>query len=438
MSKRLSIVLIFVILLSLLGCKPTVSVPSGLLMSQKERITTPESSEMDLEELVAGNTDFVFDLYHILSSTEDNLFFSPYSISSALSMTYAGARGETEKQMADTLRYRLPQESLHPAVNALDIQLNQRDDEVDNGFQLNIVNAIWGQKDYSFLQSYLDLLAEQYGAGLRITNFAEEPEESRITINDWVSQQTVDKINDLIPAGMINNATRLVLTNAIYFDAEWEHTFDNRKTYDGTFYLLNGENVTVPMMCREGGYGYVGNPFVVDKQKRTAASYTGGEEGYLAVELAYKGNEISMLIIMPNPGRFNEIESMLNADMVNDIVSNIRGETMLLSFPKFKFESGFNLAGSLIELGMTDAFTGNADFSGMTGKRDLYISDVIHQAFVSVDEQGTEAAAATAVVWEMLSGPPPSLTLNHPFIFMIRDIPTNTILFIGRVMNPAD
>jgi serpin B len=436
MNKRLFTVLILVTLLSLLGCKPMVSAPSGVLMSQKERITAPESSEMDLDQLVAGNNDFVFDLYRTLSSTEGNLFFSPYSISSALSMAYAGARGETEEQMANTLRYRLPQESLHPAFNALDIQLNQRDDEEDNGFQLNIVNAIWGQKDYSFLQSYLDLLAENYGAGLRITDFAEEPEESRITINDWVSQQTEDKINDLIPLGMINNATRLVLTNAIYFDAEWEDPFDNRKTYDGTFYLLNGDNVTVPMMTRKGGYGYVGSPFSVDKQKRTAA-YTGGEEGYLAVELPYKGGEISMLIIMPNPGRFNEIESILDADMVNDIVSNIRGESMLLWLPKFDFESGFNLKDSLIELGMIDAFT-DADFSGMAGKRDLFISDVIHKAFVSVDEQGTEAAAATAVVMEMLSGPPPSLTLNHPFIFMIRDIPTNTILFIGRVMNPAD
>ena len=433
MSKRLFTVLILVTLLSLLGCKPTLSAPSGMLMSQKERITAPESSEMDLEQLVAGNNDFVFDLYHTLSSTEGNLFYSPYSISSALSMAYAGARGETEKQMADTLRYRLPQESLHPAVNALDIQLNQRDDEADNGFQLNIVNAIWGQKDYSFLQSYLDLLAEQYGAGLRITNFAEKTEESRITINDWVSQQTEDKINDLIPRGMINNSTRLVLTNAIYFDAEWEHPFDNRKTYDGTFYLLSGENITVPMMTRKGGYGYVGNPFVVDKLKR--AAYTGGDEGYLAVELSYKGDEISMLIIMPNPGRFNEIEHILDADMVSDIVSNIRGESMLLSFPKFEFESGLKLKDSLTELGMKDAFI-DADFSGMTGKRDLFISDVIHKAFVSVDEQGTEAAAATAVVGEMVSLIP-SLVLNHPFIFLIRDIPTNTILFIGRVVNPA-
>ncbi|UCD09578.1 MAG: serpin family protein, partial [Dehalococcoidales bacterium] len=371
----------------------------------------------------------------VLRTNEGNLFFSPYSISSALSMTYAGARGKTEKQMADTLRYRLSQESLHPAFNALDIQLNQRDDEEENRFELNIANAIWGQKGYPFLQSYLDLLAEQYGAGLRITNFAEKPEESRITINDWVSQQTEDKINDLIPPRMISDLTRLVLTNAIYFYAEWEHPFDNRKTYDGTFYLLNGGNVTVPMMYRRGSYGYVGNPPFRDKQKRTV-EYTGSEEGYLAVELPYKGDEISMVIIMPNPGRFNEIERILDADMVNDIVSNISGESMFLSVPKFDFESAFNLKDSLIELGMKDAFT-NADFSGMTGKRDLSISNVVHQAFVSVDEQGTEAAAATAVVMEIVSLIP-SLVLDHPFIFLIRDIPTSTILFIGRVVNPAN
>lgn len=400
--------------------KLTVSVPSGVLMSQKERITAPESSEIDLGKLVSGNTDFAFDVYRVISSTGDNLFFSPYSISSALSMTYAGARGETEKQMADTLRYRLSQALLHPAFNTLDIQLSQQSDEDENGFKLNIVNAIWGQKDFPFLNSFLDVLAEEYGAGLRITDFAQEPEKSRLAINDWVSQQTADKINDLIPQGVINKATRLVLSNAVYFKAAWQAQFNEDATYDGVFYMDNNDTVKVPMMT-----------------KTTSFRYT-REDGYQAIELPYEGGEISMVILMPDRGRFDEVERNLDTDMVNGALSNIQSREISLSLPRFEFESGFNLKDALIQLGMVDAFSENADFSGMTGNRDLLISDVVHKAFISVNEEGTEAAAATAVIMALTGLPdnPLELTIDHPFIFLIRDIETGTILFMGRVLNP--
>lgn len=448
MSRRLFVVFSLVVLLVMTGCsgqeqsdqkqtdsgqeqadqnqsgsdsnKLTVSVPSGVLMSQKERITAPESSEIDLGKLVSGNTDFAFDVYRVISSTGDNLFFSPYSISSALSMTYAGARGETEKQMADTLRYRLSQALLHPAFNTLDIQLSQQSDEDENGFKLNIVNAIWGQKDFPFLNSFLDVLAEEYGAGLRITDFAQEPEKSRLAINDWVSQQTADKINDLIPQGVINKATRLVLSNAVYFKAAWQAQFNEDATYDGVFYMDNNDTVKVPMMT-----------------KTTSFRYT-REDGYQAIELPYEGGEISMVILMPDRGRFDEVERNLDTDMVNGALSNIQSREISLSLPRFEFESGFNLKDALIQLGMVDAFSENADFSGMTGNRDLLISDVVHKAFISVNEEGTEAAAATAVIMALTGLPdnPLELTIDHPFIFLIRDIETGTILFMGRVLNP--
>jgi len=448
MSRRLFVVFSLVVLLVMTGCsgqeqsdqkqtdsgqeqadqnqsgsdsnKLTVSVPSGVLMSQKERITAPESSEIDLGKLVSGNTDFAFDVYRVISSTGDNLFFSPYSISSALSMTYAGARGETEKQMADTLRYRLSQALLHPAFNTLDIQLSQQSDEDENGFKLNIVNAIWGQKDFPFLNSFLDVLAEEYGAGLRITDFAQEPEKSRLAINDWVSQQTADKINDLIPQGVINKATRLVLSNAVYFKAAWQAQFNEDATYDGVFYMDNNDTVKVPMMT-----------------KTTSFRYT-REDGYQAIELPYEGGEISMVILMPDRGRFDEVERNLDTDMVNGALSNIQSREISLSLPRFEFESGFNLKDALIQLGMVDAFSENADFSGMTGNRDLFISDVVHKAFISVNEEGTEAAAATAVIMALTGLPdnPLELTIDHPFIFLIRDIETGTILFMGRVLNP--
>jgi len=423
MKKIFMSALMAVILLGLVACARPLS--SEIVRSEKQRITSPEVNEAALTTLVTGNSVFAFDLYQALREEDGNLFYSPYSISLALAMTYAGARGETAQQMADTLHFVLSQDRLHPAFNSLDIELGQRGEGAkgkdDGGFRLNIVNAIWGQRDYQFLTTFLDLLAENYGAGLRILDFANAPEESRITINNWVSDQTEGRIEDLIPQGLISVLTRLVLTNAIYFNAAWQYPFSEDMTRDGPFYLLDGGEVTVPMMRQTESFGY-----------------TEGD-GYQAVELPYDGRELSMVILLPQAGQFEMFEGSLDAQRVDAIVKDLKSRRVALTMPRFEFESGFSLKETLAAMGMPVAFSGGADFSGMTGNRDLFISDVVHKAFVSVDEAGTEAAAATAVVMELTAvpGPPVEVTVDRPFIFLIRDIETGTILFVGRIMNPG-
>jgi serpin B len=382
-------------------------------------------NESDFTMLVEENSAFAFDLYQLLRQDTNNVFFSPYSISQALAMTYSSARGETEKQMSDTLHFVLSQDRLHPAFNGLDIELSKRGEGAqgkdEEGFRLNIVNAIWGQEDYRFLSEFLDVLAENYGAGLRVLDFVNAPEESRITINDWVSEQTEGRIEDLIPEGAIDALTRLVLTNAIYFNAAWQFPFNEDATTDGPFYLLDGGEVIVPMMTQTESFGY-----------------TKGDD-YQAVELPYDGQELSMIILLPSDGQFENFESSMVYQRVTEIISSLAGQQVNLTIPKFEFESEFSLKKALTTMGMPVAFSADADFSGMTGNRDLAIDDILHKAFVSVDEAGTEAAAATAVIMTLTAvpAPPVVVTVDRPFIFLIRDIETGTILFIGRVVNPS-
>ena len=395
-----------------------------LLQSEKPRETAPEVSAPDLTTLVEGNSAFAFDLYQQLKDEEGNLFYSPYSISLALAMTYGGARSETEAQMANALRFSLPQSRLHPAFNALALELDSRGEGAQGkdgeGFRLNIINAIWGQQDYEFLTEFLDLLAVNYGAGLRVLDFIGATEESRVTINDWVADQTEGRIEDLIPQGLINAMTRLVLTNAIYFNAAWEYPFDEDITQDGVFHLLDGSQVTVPMMSQKESFGYAEG------------------DGYQAVELPYDGDELSMVILLPTSGQFESFEEALDAAQVDGIIGSLERWQVDLTMPKFEFDSSFSLLEALSAMGMPIAFSGSADFSGMTGNRELYIADVVHKAFVSVDEEGTEAAAATAVVMELTAMPDVvEVTIDRPFIFLIRDIETGTILFVGRTLDPS-
>ena len=422
MKKILLSILLVAILLLPIACTPAAS--ASVLKSDKPRATAAVD-QADLDTLVNGNSDFAFRFYQALKGTEGNLFYSPYSISVALAMTYAGARSDTATEMADTLSYLLPQAQLHPALNNLDTILQSRGEGAqgkDGGeFRLNIVNAIWGQKDYEFLDEYLDTLAVNYGAGLRILDFIHEPEPSRITINDWVSEQTEQRIKDLIPQGAISDLTRLVLTNAIYFNAAWLYPFEEAATHDAFFNLLNGSTTTVSMM-----------------QQTKSLKYTEVKE-YQAIELPYDGNELSMVILLPQLGYFTRFEDNLHLEMIQDIITNLEYHQVNLSLPKFEFDSSFSLKQNLSEMGMPVAFTENADFSGMNEKSELQITDVFHKAFVSVDEAGTEAAAATAVIVGQTSMPatPIEVTVDRPFIFFIRDIETNAILFVGRVVNPA-
>jgi serpin B len=399
---------------------------AGILQSDKPRIQPPDISTADQELLIQGNSAFAFDLYQALRQEEGNLFYSPHSISLALAMTYAGARNETASQMADALRFLLDKEDLHPAFNWLDAELAQRGEGAagkdDEGFRLNIVNAIWGQKDYTFLSAFLDILAENYGAGLRILDFINETEASRLAINQWVSYETEGRIKDLIPQDAIDRFTRLVLTNAIYFNAAWEHPFDKHMTSDAPFYLIDGSDVMMPMMRQTESFGYSRGP------------------DCLAVELPYDGEELSMLILLPDKGRFEVFEEGLDAHVMDTIINSLQSARITLTMPRFEFASEFSLKDTLAAMGMPVAFTEYADFSGMTGNHELSISEVVHKAFVSVDEAGTQAAAATAVIVGVTSvpvEPPVQVTIDRPFIFLIRDTETGAILFLGRVMNPA-
>jgi len=399
-------------------------VSGEVLKSDKARITEPASTAADIKTLIEGNTAFGFNIYRILSKTGDNIFYSPYSISAALAMTYAGARSESEQRIADTMQFMLPQSNLHAAFNSMDIELGSRGQGAkgkdDKGFRLHVVNAIWGQKDFSFLPAFLDVLAENYGAGLRIVDYINETEKSRIKINSWVSEQTEQRIKDLIPAGALNAMTRLVLTNAIYFNAAWADQFNENATMNAPFYLIDGKEKSVSMM-------------------KNTASYRFAEgEGYRAVELPYDGGELSMVILLPQTGSFSTFQSSLNAGEVQNIIESLENRQITLSIPKFKFDSQFSLKEALTAMGMGPEFTPDADFSGMTGERDLFISDVLHKAFVAVDESGTEAAAATAVIMKATAMPmqPLEITVNRPFIFFIRDIQTGAVLFIGQILNP--
>jgi serpin B len=393
--------------------------------SQVSRQEAPYIQTGELQELVQGNNQFAFDLYGAIRNSDGNLFLSPYSISLALAMTYAGARGETEEQMAEAMHFSLRQERLHPGFNALDQALAARGETPDNeddNFRLNIVNSIWGQQDYQFLPEYLDLLAMNYGAGLRLLDFRGQPEPSRETINEWVSEETEERIQDLLPPGVIDTLTRLVLVNAIYFNATWANQFEERDTQEGTFDLLDGSEVRVPLMNQEAYFGYYRS------------------EDFQVVELPYQGWELSMVILLPDEDQFEAFESGLDARTLEDAVARLQHTNLNLTMPKFTYESEFMLSPALRELGMQDAFTEmQADFSGMDGTRDLYLKEVLHKAFVSVDEEGTEAAAATAVVVGITSMPPEAVEveIDRPFIYLIRDIETNTILFLGRVLNPV-
>ena len=442
-AKLFSTLIIISLLFSVVSCagtpeEPTISAPTatiidedprsgGMVKADAERVMMPDVLESEMRDQVAGNNAFSFDLYHAVREEAGNLFYSPYSISLALAMTYAGARGETEDQMAQVLHVRLSQERLHPVFNAIDLELERRGEEKEGEiqgkkFQLNIANAVWGQAGYNFLSEYLDVLAKNYGAGLQTLVFINAPEESRQTINEWVSEQTQGKIKDLLSQGAVDTLTRLILTNAVYFNASWLHPFEVDDTQDGTFHTLDGEDVITSMMEQTERFGYVSG------------------EDYQAVELPYVGGEMSMVILLPSTENFKAFERSLDTEQVNAIIQKLELKNITLTMPKFEFESKLGLSETLASMGMVNAFSPEeANFSGIKSSKDLYITDVLHKAFVSVDESGTEAAAATAVVVGITSAPaePLEVKVDHPFLFLIRDTETGTILFIGRVLNPS-
>lgn len=419
-SRLFFTILVLSIVLSACGAPS-----ANLAKSNLRRIASPDIPVNDYRALVEGNNAFALDLYQTLRSQGGNLILSPFSISLALAMTYAGARGETESQMAETLHFDLPQGHLHPAFNALDQELATRGEakaDEEELLQLNIANAVWAEQSYPFLQEYLDLIASNYGAGILLADFINQFETVRKEINGWVFDQTQEKIRDLLPEGVLNSNTRMVLVNAIHFKADWLSQFDANDTYDSPFHLLDGTEVTVEMMHQGMNVPY----------------YRG--DGFQAVELPYAGDTASMVILVPDEGNFEAFESSLNSGLLDESINGMQPTSLMLALPKFTFESAFDLADALKFMGMLDAFDPeNADFSGMTTRKDLFVSDVVHKAFVAVDEEGTEAAAATAVIIEATGAllHDVTLTIDRPFLFIIRDKPSRQLLFIGRVLNPT-
>jgi serpin B len=381
-------------------------------------LATAAPPEKDRAAIVAGNTQFALDLYARLSGEDGNLFVSPYSISTALAMTYAGARGETAQQMADVLHLPLAQERLHPALAGLEGTLEAAGN--DAGCALHIANSLWGQQGYGFLEEFLALNREHYGAGFREVDFAGAPEQARRMINSWVADQTQRIIKDLLQEGDVDPADVLALVNAIYFKGSWASQFDPRQTTEGPFHIDADTQISVPMMYQAQTF-----PFAATADLSL-------------VELPYDGDRLSMVLLLPRSADgLGELESKLSQENLDGWLGALRAQTVRVRLPRFKLQSRWDLAKTLQTMGMVDAFHGSrADFSGMTGRRDLFIGMVIHEARVDVNEEGTEAAAATAVKMKR-GGLPPEFTADHPFLVLIRDGQTGTILFMGRVVNPA-
>lgn len=401
--------------------------PGCVVASAKERIQSPSTA--DVAVVAAENNAFALDLYQQLRTQPGNLFYSPFSISEALAMAWAGSNGGTQTDMVAALRHTLSQDRVHPAMNAIDLALASRGHDAkgaDGGaFRLNIANALWGQIGYTFQQPFLDTLGSNYGAGLHILDFIKQPDASRTLINTWVSDRTEDRIKDLLPEGSVTPDTRLVLTNAVYFNAAWFNPFDAKNTKPATFTKRDGSTVQVPTMA--GSF---------------ELSYGAGDD-YAAVSLPYdagqmEGYELEMVLVLPS-GSLDDFEASLDSTKVHDIVKSLGTYDVTITMPKFKIESQFSLADALGKLGMKSAFDpAQADFSKITATDKLYITDVVHKAWVDVDEAGTEAAAATGVVFGDTAAPElREIHLDHPYLFFIRDIQTNTILFVGRVDDPS-
>ena len=391
-----------------------------LLGTACQEAAAPQVNDAGKRAVVEGNNAFALDLYAKLKDSDGNLFFSPHSISTALAMTYGGARSETAAQMAKVLHFELEPKRLHPAFRIL--QEDLIGDSRKRGYELSVANALWGQKGYGFLREFLDLTKTCYGSGFHEVDFVNATEAARKTINAWVEKQTHDRIKELIrkEPPILTTLTVLVLTNAIYFKGNWASQFDEKLTEDAPFAVTKQKKINVPMMHQRGDF------MLMETDK------------FQALELPYIGNELSMIVVLPRKvDGVGELENLLTVDNLNKWFASLRKHNVFVYLPKFRMTSEFRLDETLKSMGMTDAFSLlQADFSGMTIKERLFISAVLHKAFVDVNEEGTEAAAATVVVMAREGTPAKGFRADHPFIFLIRDNRSGSILFLGRVANP--
>lgn len=399
------------------------SLSAGLfLLALGVLFLSPIASAQEVNSVIKANNQFAFDLYSKYRSKDGNVFYSPYSISSALAMTYEGARGKTAEEMQAV--FHLPQDASIRRDSFL--RINQRINKKDKVYALSTANALWAQKDYKFSDEYFSLVDQYYGGKVTNLNFVSEIENSRITINSWVAEQTNDKIKDLIPSGLITPDTALILTNAIYFKGLWRVQFNKNNTREEEFRISPDIKIKTQMMHLSG----------------EDAKFNYADTGDLQIlELPYEGDDLSMIMLLPKEDDLKALEGSLNAEKLSEWKGFLGREQVDVYVPKFKFETKSFMAEDFKEMGMPTAFGEGADFSGMTGTRDLFISEVIHQAFVEVNEEGTEAAAATAVMMTkgMVMEPEPIkiFKADHPFIFIIQDKETGNILFMGRVSDPS-
>ncbi len=396
---------------------------SLLLCALLAMVGPPPATAADPAAAVASDGNaFAFDLYARLRSAQPgNLFFSPQSISTALAMTYDGARGDTATEMARTLHFSLPQDQLPAAYAALLAKLQGPGGE--RPYRLSVANRLWGQRGTTFLEPFLTTTRKYYGAELGLVDFMKDAESARAEINGWVRKQTADKIGDLIPPGVLGPATRLVLANAIYFQGTWARQFAKSATHDQPFHAAADRTVTVPLMFGKVRAGYAAH----------------ADAGLKVLELPYRGDDLTMLILLPDaPDGLPALEGRLTAEAVGGWTGGLARKDVLVYLPRFSVESRFALAPTLGAMGMPLAFSDTADFSGMNGQRDLSVSAVVHKARVDVDEEGTVAAAATGTVMALTAAreEPPVFRADHPFVFLIRHNPTGAILFLGRVVDP--
>jgi len=383
----------------------------------------PEARSAQTRSLVEGNTGFALDLYGQLKTGSGNLFFSPYSISTCLAMTYAGARAETEKQMGQALHFEESQRQLHSSFGELQRQLTEA--SKPEGIELNIANALWTQKDPPLLPAFLQITKSEYQANVSQADFRTGAEEARDKINRWVSQKTKEKIQNILPPGSLTDLTRLVLANAIYFKGVWARQFQKTETSTQPFHLSTARHVEVPLMHH------------FDEVRYTE------DADFQAVELPYKGGGLSIVILLPRQvDACSKLEDRLTPALLSRSLGGMKKQKVEIFLPRFKLESSFELSDTLAKMGMRDAFGPKADFSGMDGTKSLYVSGVFHKAWGEVNEEGTEAAAATAVVMTRSAvikqpPPPPIFRADHPFIFLIRDTRSGSVLFLGRLVDPT-
>lgn len=404
-----------------------IMIISGVFLFRDGKISLPEPELKltDINNVVDANNQFALDYYSKLKDKDDgNIFFSPFSISSAFAMTYEGAKGQTAEEMRLVFYFPEDNNLIRTEYVAIFDEINKKDKK----YKLSSANALWAQEDYEFLKDYFDSVEKYYGGKATNLDFKKDPEGSRITINNWVENQTNNKIKDLIPSGVIGTMTKLVLTNAIYFKGEWVKQFNKDDTKEESFRTNKNSTIKAPMMQ------------LTDNK----AIFNYAENSNLQIlEMPYSGEELSILLLLPKGDNLAKLESLLSTKKLSEWKKDLEAQRVKVFIPKFKFETKYFMTNDLKVMGMPIAFSDSADFSGMTGNRDLKIDEVIHQAFVEVNEEGTEAAAATLDIMNPIGVGPskepkiPVFRADHPFIFFIQEKSTGNILFIGRVVNPV-